>query len=222
MTPHLDLTIAEESVRLLPERAIFLSPRGLLVLADLHLGKAGTHRSLGIEMPEGVVEESLERLETIVHRTEARRIVILGDLVECEEGMEEPVVDLFARWRRRVTIPISLIGGDHEVDVSIPRAWRIDDDGAESRIGPFLLRHEPPPPGGSGDHQPEFLISGHRHPVVSMGTGARRVLAHAFVKDPGQLILPAFTPFARGSRVRPDEDQRRRVFPISDGRVEEF
>ena len=219
MTTDLELTIAGEPILLLPERAILLPDRRVLVLSDLHLGKADTHRSLGISIPEGVVEESLERLEDVLNRTRPERAVILGDLVHCEEGMEEPVVELFARWRRRVTIPISLIGGDHEIDVSIPRSWRIDDDGQRQSVGPFLLQHEP----GSSpvDDDAPFVLAGHRHPVLSMGTGAHRVLAHAFVVDPHQVILPAFTPFARGARVQPDADRPRRVFPIADGRVSE-
>jgi DNA ligase-associated metallophosphoesterase len=219
MTTDLDLVIAGETLQLLPERALLLRERSVLVLSDLHLGKADTHRSLGIDIPEGVVEESLDRLEQAILRTRAGRVVILGDLVQCEEGMEEPVVEQFERWRRRVTLPISLIGGDHELDVSIPRAWRIDDDGHRLRIGPFLLQHEPPPSAdGEGT---DFVLAGHRHPVLSVGSGARRSLAHAFVLDPHQVILPAFTPFARGARVRPDADRSRRVFVISDGRVSE-
>ena len=72
------------------------------------------------------------------------------------------------------------------------------------------------------DDDDPFVIAGHLHPVLSIGTGARRVLAHAFVVDPRQAILPAFTPFARGARVQPDPDRGRRVLPIADGQVVEF
>ena len=219
MTTDLDLTIAGQPVRLLPERAVLLCEPSVLVLSDLHLGKADTHRSLGIDIPEGVIEESLERLEHMVLRTRPQKVMILGDLVQCEEGMEEPVVELFERWRRRVTVPMSLIGGDHEIDVSIPRSWRIDDDGQRQRVGPFLLQHEPE--SSPGEEDTPFVLAGHRHPVLSLGSGIHRVLAHAFVIDPHQLILPAFTPFARGARVQPDVDRPRRVFPITDGRVSE-
>ncbi|MCP4011658.1 MAG: ligase-associated DNA damage response endonuclease PdeM [Phycisphaeraceae bacterium] len=215
------IELAGETLTLLPERALFLPSRGTLLVADLHLGKAETYRSLGVPMPEGIAEESLERLERAVRRTEPTEIVVLGDLVHCEEGMEDPVLELFEHWRRRVPITMSLIGGNHDAGVSIPRNWRIEIDGDARRLGPFQLRHEPLPAEedvGEGD---PVVIAGHLHPVLSAGEGARRVLAHAFVVDPTQVILPAFTPFARGARVRPDPDRGRRIFAIAEGQVVE-
>lgn len=198
---------------------MFLPDRGLLLVADLHLGKAETYRSLGVPMPEGIAEESLDRLERAVRRSNPDAIVVLGDLVHCEEGMEDPVIDVFARWRRRVTPTISLVGGNHDAGVSIPRSWRIENDGHERRVGPFLLRHEPPPFDHAWNEDDPTTIAGHLHPVLSLGSGARRVLAHAFVIEPGLAILPAFTPFARGARVRPDAARGRRVLPIADDSV---
>ena len=211
------ISIRQESVALLPERAMLLPDRGVLLVADLHLGKAETYRSLGVPMPEGIAEESLERLERAIVRTRPERVVVLGDLVHCEEGMEDPIIEVMDRWRHRVTLPISLIGGNHDANVAIPRSWRIDDDGDARRLGPFILRHEPRSRTEAGNPEEPFLIAGHLHPVLSMGTGARRVLAHAFVVDVHQAILPAFTPFARGARVTPDE--HRTVHAVADGTV---
>ena len=217
----LEIELDGTAVRLLPERAMFLPDREILLVADLHLGKAETYRSLGVPMPEGIAEESLERLERAARRTEPREIVVLGDLVHCEEGMEDPIIELFEQWRRRVTMTMSLIGGNHDAGVSIPRSWRIESDGAERRIDDLHLRHEPRPFDERVDDDAAFVIAGHLHPVLSLGTGARKVLAHAFTVEPRQAILPAFTPFARGARVQPDPDRGRRVFPIADGCVVE-
>ena len=215
------IQIAGETVTLLPERAMFLPARGMLLVADLHLGKAETYRSLGVPMPEGIAEESLERLERAIDRSGAARVIVLGDLVHCEEGMEDPVVEIMARWRRRVSLPMSLIGGNHDAAVSIPRSWRVEDDGAERRLGPFRLQHHPRPTDAAVDGDDPVVLAGHLHPVLSLGEGARRVLAHAFVVEPGQVILPAFTPFARGARVRPEFDRGRRIFAIAEGQVVE-
>ena len=215
------IQIAGETVTLLPERAMFLPARGMLLVADLHLGKAETYRSLGVPMPEGIAEESLERLERAIDRSGAARVIVLGDLVHCEEGMEDPVVEIMARWRRRVSLPMSLIGGNHDAAVSIPRSWRVEDDGAERRLGPFRLQHHPRPTDAPVDGDDPVVLAGHLHPVLSLGEGARRVLAHAFVVEPGQVILPAFTPFARGARVRPEFDRGRRIFAIAEGQVVE-
>lgn len=219
MTHHLDIQWAGETVRLLPERAMFLPTHRTLLVADLHLGKAETYRSLGVPMPEGIAEESLDRLERAVRRTDPAAIVVLGDLVHCEEGMEDPVIELFAHWRRRVPMTMSLVGGNHDAGVTIPRSWRIENDGYERRLGPFLLRHEPRPfDQAVGDDDP-FVIAGHLHPMLSMGAGIRRVLAHAFIVQSRQAVLPAFTPFARGARMQPRPG--RRVFAIAEDEVVE-
>ena len=219
MPRDLEIQLAGQSAVLMPERTLHLPELDLLLAADLHLGKAETYRSLGVAMPEGIAEESLERLEGAINRCGAGRVTILGDLVHCEEGMEDPIVDLFARWRRRMTTPISLIGGNHDADVSIPRSWGIDDDGDQRRTGPFLLRHHPRPSGDEIAEDAPFLLAGHLHPVLSLGEGARRVLAHAFLLDLRQMVLPAFTPFARGARVHSDPDRDRQVFVIAEGQV---
>ena len=222
MPGDLDITLDDESVQLLPERAAFVVEHRTVLVADLHLGKAETYRSLGVPMPEGIAEESLERLESVIRRIEAERVVVLGDLVHCEEGMEDPIIELVERWRRRVTLPISLVGGNHDAEVSIPRSWRIDDDGEQVRLGNLMLRHHPLERLEEKDSKAPFVVAGHLHPMLSLGTGARRVLAHAFVIEPRQAILPAFTPFARGARIQPDAGVGRRVFPIAEGRVVEF
>ena len=215
------IELAGETLTLLPERALFLPAHGTLLVADLHLGKAETYRSLGVPMPEGIAEESLERFENAIRRTRAERVIVLGDLVHCEEGMEDPVIELMSRWRRRVSLSMSLIGGNHDSGVSIPRSWRIEDDGEGRRLGPFRLQHHPRPTDADFDAGDPVVLAGHLHPVLSLGEGARRVLAHAFVVEPGQVILPAFTPFARGARVRPETDRGRRIFAIAEGQVVE-
>ena len=221
MPDEATIELAGETLTLLPERALFLPARETLLVADLHLGKAETYRSLGVPMPEGIAEESLERLENAIRRSRAERVIVLGDLVHCEDGMEDPVVELMARWRRRVSLPMSLIGGNHDAGVSIPRSWRIEDDGEGRRLGPFQLLHHPRPTDTAFEARDPVVLAGHLHPVLSLGAGARRILTHAFVVEPGQVILPAFTPFARGARVHPEPDRGRKIFAIAEGQVVE-
>jgi len=220
MPQDLDITIANEPVKLLAERAALLVDRGTLVVADLHLGTPETHRSLAVSMPEGIAEEALDRLERIVARWHPKRITLLGDLVQLTEDPDEPLIAAFTRWRHRINLPISIIGSHAEASGTIPRSWRIDDDGEHRRIGPLELRHHPRPDDGESTDQDPMLIAGHRHPVISLGSGSQRTLAHAFVLEPRQLILPAFTPYARGVRVRPAAS--RSIYAIADGSVAEI
>lgn len=220
MPQDLDITIANEPVKLLAERAALLVDHSTLIVADLHLGTPETHRSLAVSMPEGIAEEALDRLERIVAKWQPKRLTLLGDLVQLAENPDEPLIAAFTRWRQRINLPISMIGSHAEASGTIPRSWRIDDDGEHRRIGSLELRHHPRPDDGESTDQDPMLIAGHRHPVISLGSGSKRTLAHAFVLEPRQLILPAFTPFARGVRVSPGTSGS--VYAISNGSVAEI
>ena len=223
MPQDLDITIAGEPVKLLADRAALLVDRSHLIIADLHLGTPETHRSLAVSMPEGIAEEALDRLERIVARWRPKRITLLGDLVQLADDPDDPddpLIAAFTRWRHRINLPISMIGSHAEASGTIPPSWRIDDDGEHRRIGPLELRHHPRPDDGESTDQDPMLIAGHRHPVISLGSGSQRTLAHAFVLEPRQFILPAFTPYARGVRVRPAAS--RSVYAIANGSVAEI
>jgi DNA ligase-associated metallophosphoesterase len=220
MPQDLDITIANEPVKLLAERAALLVDRGTLIVADLHLGTPETHRSLAVSMPEGIAEEALDRLERIVAKWQPKRLTLLGDLVQLTGDPDDPLIHTFARWRNRISLPISMIGGHAEAASTIPASWRIDDDGEHRRLGRFELRHHPKPRDAESTKDTETIIAGHLHPVISLGTGSRRTLAPAFVFGRGQLILPAFAPYARGVRVQPDGSSA--VYAIKENSVIEI
>ncbi|MDG2020908.1 MAG: hypothetical protein P8J59_03060 [Phycisphaerales bacterium] len=220
MPQDLEITIAGEPVKLLGDRAALLVDRGVLIVADLHLGTPETHRSLAVSMPEGIAEEALDRLERIIATWHPKRLMLLGDLVQLAENPNDPLIVAFTRWRHRINLPISMIGSHAEASGTIPPSWRIDDDGEHRRIGPFELRHHPRADDAEPRDDVPMLIAGHRHPVIPLGSGLKRTLAHAFILEPRQLILPAFTPYARGVRVRPTTS--RSVYAIADGAVAEI
>jgi hypothetical protein len=79
------LELAGEPVRLLPERALFWQAACALVVADVHWGKAAAFRSAGIPIPGGATRQDLDRLDQAVARTGARRLVVLGDLFHAKD-----------------------------------------------------------------------------------------------------------------------------------------
>src|SRR5919112_4797670 len=80
------LTIAGEQIYLLSERAIYWPGASTLVVADLHWGKASTFRAVGIPIPIGTTSDDLARLDSALQRTQARRMVVLGDLFHAKAG----------------------------------------------------------------------------------------------------------------------------------------
>src|SRR6185312_13071208 len=108
--------LAGETIRLLPERALFWPRTRTLVVADLHWGKAATFRAAGIPIPVGTTAGDLARLDAVLDRTGAHRIVILGDLFHAAAGRaaKNTVAEL-RRWRSaRADIDILLVRGNHD------------------------------------------------------------------------------------------------------------
>jgi metallophosphoesterase superfamily enzyme len=44
---------------LLPEKAVFWPAQGMLIIADIHFGKAASFRAQGIPVPRGTTTENL-------------------------------------------------------------------------------------------------------------------------------------------------------------------
>src|SRR5258706_9161580 len=120
----LTLTLAGETVELLPERALFWPRTRTLVVADLHWGKAATFRAAGIPIPAGTTTSDLARLNAILDRTGARRILILGDLFHAAPGRAAPTtLAMLRRWRAsHANVDMLLVRGNHDRHAGDPPA----------------------------------------------------------------------------------------------------
>ncbi len=83
---------AGEAVELLPERALWWPARGLLFVADLHIGKAATYRALGQPVPGGTTQENLARLDALIARHAPAGIVFLGDFLHAAQARTPQVL----------------------------------------------------------------------------------------------------------------------------------
>ncbi len=173
----------------LPEKALWWAAEHLLVVSDLHLGKAErmARRGHGL-VPPYEAQETLACLEELVSRWEPRQIICLGDSFDDSAAA--------AALPPEVTLTLSRlmagrrwtwILGNHD-----PGPFDIGGTCArELTLGGITFRH-------IADQQavaPE--VSGHFHPKASV-RGARRP---AFVTDGRKLILPAFGTYTGGLDV---------------------
>ena len=192
--------IAGERVELLPERAMHWPARGTLLVADVHLGKPAAFGAAGVPVPAGVIDADLRRLGTVIDRTQAGRLVILGDLLHAPTGRDAHTLRTFAAWRAaRSELSIMLIRGNHDRSAGDPpREWGMDCRDEGEREGPFVLCHEPPGMHCAGGH----VLCGHVHPCVSLRSGAGgRERARCFLIGATRTILPAFGSFTGGKVV---------------------
>jgi DNA ligase-associated metallophosphoesterase len=206
--------IAGESLSLLPERAIFWKRRSTLFVADLHFGKASSFRALGVPVPRGTTTGTLDRLDGILRRTGANRLVFLGDFLHAAEGRGAETLRVLNEWRRRhAAVEMTLVRGNHDARAGDPpRELEIRCDTAPVLDGPFVLDHHP----RRSDHG--YVLCGHIQPAVTLCGSARqhsRVACFWLGREIG--VLPAFgefTGFAEAD-VQPGD----RVFAVADDAV---
>jgi DNA ligase-associated metallophosphoesterase len=214
----LPMVVAGTPVVLHPERAVELPADAVLVIADLHLGKAAALRAHGIPVPPGGTRDDLARLDRVLDRTGARHLVVLGDLGHSRHAWEARAAAPFAAWRvSRPALAITLVRGNHDRHAGDPPATlAITTVDPPARLGPFALHHEPPDAPGAGP-----ALSGHLHPTLSItGRGRQRLRLPCFVQRGDSLLLPAFSAFTGGGAWRPAPGDR--PFLVAGGEVLPF
>ena len=197
--------VAGESLQLLPERAAYWERTGTLLVADAHFGKAASFRALGVPVPGGTTAEGLRRLDAMLARTDARRIVFLGDYLHAREGRAPATLDALARWRREhPALELLLVRGNHDRGAGDPpeeSGVRCVD--APLVEAPFVLAHHPT------TSREGFVVAGHVHPgAVLEGAGRQRERLPCFWLGARCLVLPAFGEFTGLADVSPAAGDR--------------
>ncbi|HEX7853208.1 MAG TPA: ligase-associated DNA damage response endonuclease PdeM [Sphingobium sp.] len=174
----------------LGEGALFWLERRALILADLHLEKASWYARGGQMLPPYDSLATLDRLEALIARHDARELWMLGDSFHDPDGPERLPVEVAERLRGLVErVAWTWITGNH-------------DDGSggalggdvlrEAAVDGIMLRHQADPT----DIRPE--LSGHYHPKWRVGGRGRMISRRCFVQGETRMILPAFGALAGG------------------------
>jgi DNA ligase-associated metallophosphoesterase len=185
----LAMNIGGETVELLAERALHWPRSRTLFVADVHLGKGAALRAGGIALPRGATAHDLQRLSTLIARTGATTLVILGDFLHAASGRVEALDLAFRTWREtHRTVDVVLVRGNHDAHAGDPPAgWQVRVVSEPHPLPPFLGCHAPVTP-RSG-----HALCGHIHPGVRVGGGVERAARlPCFVVGRRRTILPAF------------------------------
>lgn len=200
MEGSLSVELAGQRLLLLPERAIYWPDRRTLLVADLHLGKAATFRAAGIPAPEGVTGATLSRLSSLLLKTQAEQVVVLGDLVHAASGLTDEVCAAVSQWRdSHSQVRLTLVTGNHDRRAGcLPDTWNLTFAGASMEMAPFTLLHHPEPAASS------YALAGHLHPGIHLrGAGGHRLKLPCFWFGSTVGVLPAFGDFTGLHLVRP-------------------
>ncbi|MBK1615173.1 DEAD/DEAH box helicase [Rubrivivax gelatinosus] len=186
------IELAGQALLLLPERAAYLPAERALLVADAHLGKAQSFRSLGVPVPAGTTSATLEALDAAIARTGAERVIFVGDLIHSSRSRTPGTAQAVARWRaRHPGLQLTLVRGNHDRHAGDPPPdWGIDCIDGPLRLGALAIAHEPQPLDGA------YVIAGHLHPAaVLSGPAHDRLRLPCFHFGPAVGVLPAFGAF---------------------------
>jgi DNA ligase-associated metallophosphoesterase len=183
------IRIAGEPVELFAERALHWPRAQTLFVADVHLGKAAAFRAGGVPVPRGATAGDLARLASLVERTRAKRLVVLGDLLHAAAGRVAALDAAFRRWRvAHAALEVMLVRGNHDARAGDPPpAWGIAVVAEPHPLAPFVLCHEPRTP------RTGYALCGHVHPgVLITGNAYESARLPCFVIGQRRMLLPAF------------------------------
>lgn len=197
---------AGESLRLLPDRALYWPARELLWVADVHLGKAATFRALGQPVPAGTTAANLARLDALLTGRSVRQLVFLGDLLHAAQAQNASLLAALTLWRaRHAQLACTLVRGNHDSRAGDPPS-HLDIEVVDEPwlLGPFACCHHPQA------HPTHFVLAGHSHPVCHLhGRGRDSVRLPCFTAKQGLAVLPAFGEFTGGHPVMAQEGLQR-------------
>jgi len=202
-----------ESLRLLPQRAIYWPARDALLLADLHLGKAGHFRRNGVAVSGLVMQQDLAQLQALLAQWTPSQVIFLGDLFHSQYNREwEAFVALMEAYPGQAR----LVRGNHDIlRQEHYRAANLELIAGHLDLGPFRLIHAVPtelPPGTP------YYLAGHVHPGVQLlGAGRQRLRLPCFYFGSRHGLLPAFGQFTGLYCLEPRESDR--VFAVVEDQV---
>lgn len=198
-----------EKLLLLPEKAIFWKRKKLLIISDLHLGKAGHFRKHGIPVSGKIHFTDLKILEKLILDNKPSEVILLGDLFHSFINNEWNDFLRFIQVFDRVKF--TLVRGNHDIIEEYPKELTVLESLV---IKPFSFTHE-------FEQTLDYNISGHIHPGYRIRGIAREGLTlPCFYFSNDHAVLPAFGQFTGVKKIKAKEGDK--IFGIADDNVMEL
>jgi DNA ligase-associated metallophosphoesterase len=194
---HCTVSVAGERLLLLPEKAVFWPAEGMLIIADIHFGKAASFRAQGIPVPRGTTTENLAGLDALIEAHGARHVMFLGDFLHARAAHASSTQQAMLAWRQaRPGLRLTLVRGNHDKHAGDPAATLgIELVDEPHGAGPFAFCHHP-------DLETDgYALAGHVHPAWVLATRFDSLRLPCFVVGTRRMILPSFGAFTGGHVV---------------------
>jgi DNA ligase-associated metallophosphoesterase len=200
----LTVELGGDALVLLPQKAAFWPRERMLIIADIHFGKAAAFRSWGIPVPRGTTSENLHALDELVALTGARHVLFLGDFLHARAAHAASTQAAMLAWRdSRRELVLTLVRGNHDKHAGDPAA-RLGIELVDEpwTLGPYSFCHHP------DIDAPGYILAGHVHPVYVLATRSDALRLPCFIAGPRRMILPSFGAFTGGHALRPEPGER--------------
>lgn len=198
MSAH-EVTVAGETLLLLPEKALYWPRLQLLAIADIHFGKAVAFRALGIPVPRGTTSANLDALDALMAQWPTAHIVFLGDFLHARAAHAPATLAAMLAWRQRHPgLTLTLVRGNHDRHAGDPAAalgiTLVDEPWL---LGPFAFCHHPDVEAAA------YVLAGHVHPAYLLATRNDSLRLPCFLLGPRRMILPSFGAFTGSHLLQP-------------------
>jgi len=186
------IKIAGEDLKLLSQKAIYWDKQNMLILSDIHLGKAGHFRKHGIPISKSIHNDDLKRLQNLISSKKPEKVVIVGDLFHSYQNNEWIDFEQFISINDHVTF--HLVKGNHDIMPLDSNLLKISN---YLDLDPFHISHEQ-------ESTNLFNIFGHIHPGVRVNGKARQsMVIPCFLFTDKFGILPSFGGFTGIKKIIP-------------------
>lgn len=208
-----EIKLNNHKFKLLPEKGMLWQSKGILLISDMHLGKANHFRRSGIAVPHQANDENIERMISLLQSATPERVLFMGDLFHSHYNPEWEVFGQVLKYFPAISF--ELIQGNHDImsDYQYLKHQLVVHR-EPLYIDNIILSHEPLEQVPFG----KYNIAGHIHPGVKLkGLGRQGLRLPCFYFGPQQALLPAFGEFTGLHIVKPQPDVR--IFVIAEGKV---
>lgn len=193
-----------DAVPLFGERALHLPRHGVVVVGDLHVGLESDLRMAGVNLPSQT-ERMRGRLLRIVAQTDARRLLVIGDLKHRIPYSTRQEIRELPRFFEDFPCHVELVPGNHDVDLE--GLLDVEVHPAEGiRVGDVGLLHGHTWPADEV-MEARTVVTCHNHPAVMLVDE----LGHRH-KEPAWVRAP-FSAKAREQYPKLPEEARLVVMP---------
>jgi DNA ligase-associated metallophosphoesterase len=183
----MQIQLLEATFTLLPEKALYKEDEQLLIIADVHLGKAGHFRKEGFSLPQKAQMADYDNLRAIFYNLKPLKVYFLGDLFHSKLNSDwKYFSELIGQFSH---IAFTLIKGNHD----------IIDEQLFRELGITIVEEELEEKGIVYSHMPvevlpeQVNIVGHIHPGIMLsGKGKQSVRLPCYHLCGNTLLLPAF------------------------------